>query len=183
MGLSAIQVAKALGATVIATASTKRKLEVAREFGADHCIDYSQPKWEEQVKDLTPSKRGVDVVFDPVGLVDKSLKCIAWNGRIVIIGFTSGQIEKIAMNRVLLKNISILGLHWGQYERQEADTVEDVWKALFDLMARGKFRGMAFSDTDFVGLDSVGKALEMLGNRETWGKVVVKIPQELQSKL
>ena len=124
VGLAAVQVAKAIGATVIATAGSQRKLEVAKLFGADHCVDYTKPKWEETVKALSPGKKGVDVVFDPVGVVDKSLKCIAWGGRLVVIGFTGGNIEKIAMNRVLLKNISLIGLHWGTYPREDPETGE-----------------------------------------------------------
>ena len=183
VGLAAIQVAKAIGATVIATASTQRKLEVAKAFGADHCVDYTKPKWEERVKALTPKEKGVDVVFDPVGMVDRSLKCIAWGGRLVVIGFTGGSIEKIAMNRVLLKNISLTGLHWGTYSAQAPETVETVWKALFQLMSQNKFRGTSFTDREFVGLESVPEALALLGSRSTWGKVVVKVPQPSESKL
>lgn len=183
VGLAAVQVAKAVGATVIATASTERKLEVAKAFGADHCVDYTKPKWEETVKALTPKRKGVDVVFDPVGVVDKSLKCIAWGGRVVIIGFTSGNIEKIAMNRVLLKNISLVGLHWGTYTTEAPEAVEGVWKALFQLMSQNKFRGTTFTDREFVGLESVPEALAMLETRMTWGKVVVQVPQPSESKL
>ena len=122
VGLAAVQIAKAIGATVIATAGSQRKLEVAKLFGADHCVDYTKAKWEETVKALTPGKKGVNVVFDPVGVVDKSLNCIAWGGRLVVIGFTGGNIEKIAMNRVLLKNISLIGLHWGTYPREDPET-------------------------------------------------------------
>lgn len=183
VGLSAVQVAKALGATVIATAGSKRKLEVAKAYGADHCIDYNDPKWYEQVKALTPKQKGVDVVFDPVGMIDNSLRCIAWNGRLVIIGFTAGKIEKIAMNRILLKNVSLIGLHWGMYAREEPEMVDEVWKALFNLMAAGKFKGTVFTDKEFIGLETIGEALQMLGNRKTWGKVVVKVPQDKVSKL
>ena len=74
---------------MIATAGSKRKLEVAKSFGADHVVDYTDDKWPDLVKKLTPNGRGVDIVYDPVGLVDKSSKCIAWNGRILIVGFAS----------------------------------------------------------------------------------------------
>jgi len=182
VGLSAVQIAKAKGATVIATAGSKRKLEVAKEFGADHVIDYTASDWPDQVKKLTPRGKGVDIVYDPVGMVDKSLKCTAWNGRILVIGFAAGTIEKVAMNRVLLKNVSIVGLHWGMYAVEEPKTVETVWKGLEDMIAEGKFRPTVFTDRQFVGLDSVGDALNMLGSRGTWGKVVVKVPQD-QAKL
>jgi NADPH:quinone reductase-like Zn-dependent oxidoreductase len=99
VGLAAVQVAKAFGATVIATAGTPRKLEVARAFGADHVVDYRDASWPDQVRKLTPKGRGVDIVYDPVGLVDKSTKCVAWNGRILVVGFAAGSIEKVAMNK------------------------------------------------------------------------------------
>jgi NADPH2:quinone reductase len=178
-----ITVAKAFGATVIATAGTQRKLEIAKSFGADHVIDYRDPKWPELVKKLTPKNRGVDIVYDPVGLVDKSTKCIAWNGRILVIGFAAGTIEKVAMNKVLLKNISLVGTHWGQYANFEKETVPVVWEGIMKLIREGKFRGTAFADKEFVGLETVPEALAALGGRETWGKVVVTVPQEGRSKL
>jgi NADPH:quinone reductase-like Zn-dependent oxidoreductase len=176
-------VAKAFGATVIATAGTKRKLEVAKSFGADHVIDYRDEKWPEMVKKLTPKGRGVDIVYDPVGMVDKSTKCTAWNGRILIVGFAAGTIEKVAMNKVLLKNISLVGIHWGQYAVFEKETVVTVWQGIMKLVAEGKFRGTEFTDKEFVGLESVPDALKALGSRETWGKVVVSVPQDGRSRL
>ena len=183
VGLAAVQIAKAFGATVIATAGSARKLEVAKSYGADHGVDYSAKGWEDQVKALTPGRKGVDIVFDPVGMVNSSLKCTAWNGRILVIGFAAGSIEKVAMNRVLLKNVSLAGLHWGMYAKEETGTVDVVWDGLFKLMREGKFRGTVYTDRKFTGLESVGEALGMLGRRETWGKVVVNVPQDGASKL
>ncbi|KAI1774522.1 NAD(P)-binding protein [Hypoxylon cercidicola] len=182
VGLAAVQVAKAFGATVIATAGTPRKLEVARQYGADHVVDYRDASWPDQVKKLTRG-RGVDIVYDPVGLVDKSTKCVAWNGRILVVGFAAGKIEKVAMNKVLLKNISLVGIHWGAYAKFEKQTIPVVWQGIGRLIEQGKFRGTVFSDKEFVGLESIPDALLALGGRETWGKVVVKIPQSGQSKL
>ncbi|KAK6612861.1 alcohol dehydrogenase, zinc-containing [Botrytis cinerea] len=157
VGLAAVQIAKAFGATVIATAGTKRKLEVAREFGADHVIDYGDATWPDQVKKLTPNNRGVDIVFDPVGLIDKSTKCIRWNGRLLVIGFAAGNIEKVAMNK------------------NEPEKIQEVWEGIFKLIKEGKFKGTVFRDKEFVGLEDVPGALESLGGRGTWGKVVVKV--------
>lgn len=168
---------------MIATAGTPRKLEVARSFGADHVVDYRDEKWPEAVKKLTPKGKGVDIVYDPVGMVDKSTKCTAWNGRILIVGFAAGSIEKVAMNKVLLKNISLVGIHWGQYAVHEKETVVEVWKGIMELIEKGKFRPTRFADKEFVGLEKVSDALRALGGRETWGKVVVKVPQEGQSRL
>ncbi|KAJ5979965.1 hypothetical protein N7481_007263 [Penicillium waksmanii] len=190
VGLSAVQIAKAKGATVIATAGTARKREIAKEFGADYVVDYTDKAWPEIVKKLCKENRsgngaaGVDIVYDPVGMIEPSLKCVAWNARLLVIGFAAGSIEKVALNRVLLKNVSIVGLHWGQYAKFETGTVGDVWKGIFDLVAQGKFRGTAFKDESFFGLESVPKALQALGGRETWGKVVVNVTDEkAKSKL
>jgi len=105
------------------------------------------------------------------------------NGRLLVIGFAAGNIEKLALNKVLLKNISIVGLHWGAYTTNEPEQIQPVWDGIFELIAEKKFRGTVFTDKEFVGLESVGEALESLGSRGTWGKVVVKVPQEGQSKL
>ncbi|KAI0149690.1 NAD(P)-binding protein [Hypoxylon sp. NC0597] len=183
VGLAAVQIAKAFGATVIATAGTPRKLEVARQFGADFAIDYRDAEWPDKVKRLTPKRRGVDIVYDPVGMVDKSTKCIAWNGRILVVGFAAGKIEKVAMNKVLLKNISLVGIHWGAYSIYERKTIPVVWRGIAKLIEQGRFKATVFTDREFVGLESVPDALLALGGRETWGKVVVKIPQPGESKL
>ena len=183
VGLSAVQVAKAIGCKVIATAGSERKREIARRFGADEVVDYNAEGWEDQVKRLTVGGKGVDVVFDPVGMVNKSLKCTAWNGRIVVVGFAAGSIEKVAMNRVLLKNVSLVGLHWGMYAKEEPEMVEAVWSELYSLIKARKFRGTEFTDRRLVGLGSIAEGLKMLGSRETWGKVVVEIPQGGDSKL
>ncbi|EGY17239.1 hypothetical protein VD0002_g8406 [Verticillium dahliae] len=178
VGLAAVQVAKAFGATVIATASTPRKREIALSYGADHAIDTASKDWPQAVKALTPGKRGVDIVYDPVGAVDASTKCTAWNGRILVVGFAAGQIEKVAMNKVLLKNISLVGIHWGQYANHEPQTVGTVWDGIMRLVKDGKMRGTEFSDERYDGLERVPAALTALGSRGTWGKVVVKVPQE-----
>lgn len=177
VGLAAVQIAKAFGATVIATAGTDRKLEIAKRFGADYAINYREKDWPDKVRALTPDGRGVDIVYDPVGLITLSTKCIAWNGRLLVVGFVGGEIEKVATNRILLKNISVVGIHWGMYAVYEPETVETVWDGLFKLVAEKKFRGTIYTDKEYVGLESVPAALKALGARDTWGKVVVKVPQ------
>lgn len=183
VGLAAVQVAKAFGATVIATASTEHKLEVARRFGADHVVSYNDASWPQKVKALTPKNRGVDIVYDPVGLIDASTKCTAWNGRILVVGFAAGKIEKVPANKFLLKNISLVGIHWGAYTKNEPETIVTVWKDIMDLVKQGKLKGTEYSDEQFVGLERVKDSLVALGSRGTWGKVVVKIPQDGGSKL
>jgi NADPH2:quinone reductase len=183
VGLAAVQIAKAFGATVVATAGTSHKLDVARSFGADYAVSYRDKDWPEQVKKLTPKGRGVDIVYDPVGLIAQSMKCTAWNGRLLVIGFAAGDIEKMATNRILLKNVSVVGLHWGAYAINEPEMQDKVWDGIFQLVKEGKYRGTAFTDTEYVGLESVPAALKALGGRDSWGKVVVKVPQEGGSKL
>lgn len=183
VGLAAVQIAKAFGATVVATAGTQHKLDVARAYGADYAIDYRQKDWPERVKELTPDNKGVDIVYDPVGLIAQSMKCTAWNGRLLVIGFAAGAIEKVAVNRILLKNVSVVGLHWGMYAVHEPEKVVEVWNGIFDLIQAGKYKGTCFTDEEFVGLERVPAALQSLGSRGTWGKVVVKLPQDGQSKI
>ncbi|RKF64257.1 Quinone oxidoreductase-like protein 2-like protein [Erysiphe neolycopersici] len=184
VGLAAVQIAKAYGATVIATASTQHKLEIAKSFGADYAINYINPTWPDEVRAVTPGKRGVDIVFDPVGLIEKSTKCANTNARLLVVGFAAGFIEKLPLNRVLLKNINILGLFWGAYSKDESKIVENVWSGIFELIKSGQFKSTLFTENDLVGLECVPAALKALENRRTWGKIVVKIPhQEDKSKL
>lgn len=183
VGLAAVQIAKAFGATVIATAGTQHKLDVAKSFGADYGINYKEDTWPQQVLELTPKKRGVDIVYDPVGLIEKSTKCIAWNGRLLVVGFAGGTIEKMATNRILLKNISVVGLHWGAYAKFEPEKIPEVWSELHKLMESKAIRATNYTDKEYKGLESVPAALEALGARDTWGKVVVDLPENKESKL
>lgn len=100
-----------------------------------------------------------------------------------MVGFAAGAIEKVPTNKFLLKNISLVGIHWGAYAKNEVETISVVWKGIMDLVKEGKMKGTEYSDEEFVGLDRVKDALVALGSRGTWGKVVVKIPQEGGSKL
>lgn len=168
---------------MIATVGKEWKLQVAKSYGADHVVSYEREDWPAMVRKLTPNGRGVDIVYDSVGLIALSMKCIAWNGRLVVVGFAGGNIEKVATNRILLKNISIVGLHWGMYSKHEPETVDEVWKSLFQLMRTGKFRSTCFTDQNFVGLESVPKALGALQSRKSWGKVVVTIADKYRTKL
>jgi len=111
LGLIAVQIAKAVGAKVIATASSKAKLDIAKQFGADECVNYTtNPKWWEEVLKVTAGD-GVNVVYDSVGLVGDSLRCLRWKGRILVVGFAGreGNLESVAMNRVLLKQAQLIG--------------------------------------------------------------------------
>ena len=171
VGLAAVQIGKALGARVLATAGGAEKLAIAREAGADVCIDYRADDWPDQVKAATEG-RGADVIYDSVGgdVLDQSLKCIAWNGRLLVIGFAGGRIPEIKANRILLKNIAVVGLHWGAYAINEPARVPETFDALFRMYEAGTIRPVIGAR---YPLDRVADALEALGSRRTHGKVVV----------
>jgi NADPH2:quinone reductase len=171
VGLAAVQIGKALGARIIATAGGADKLAVARDAGAEVCIDYRDAEWPEQVKAATAG-RGADVIYDPVGgdVLDQSLKCIAWSGRLLVIGFAGGRIPEIKANRILLKNIAVIGLHWGAYATHEPERIPEVFEALFRLYEAGTIRPVIGGRFPLKG---IADALVALGSRRTVGKVVV----------
>ncbi|BGO94408.1 hypothetical protein NBRC10512_003781 [Rhodotorula toruloides] len=181
VGLAAVQIAKALGAKVIATAGSSAKLDVAKQFGADYGIDYTKEGWQKEVMEITEG-HGVDVVYDPVGMIVPSLKCIAWNGRLVVVGFAAGSIEKIPANLLLLKNCSAMGVFWGAYVKNEPNVVPEVWGALLDMFEKKQIRGTVFEKL-YDGLAAVPEGLRALGSRETWGKAVVKVQGGREGKL
>lgn len=180
VGLSAIQLAKALGGRVIATTTTSDNIAACKAYGAEFVIDYmATPSWEKEVQRLT-GDHGADVVLDPVGLVSQSLKCAAWCARVVTIGFAGGKIESIAANRVLLKNVSIVGLHWGAYVKFEPEAIPKVWAELFELIRQGLYRGTAYQPDSsgqrrFHGLEDIPRALHKLEQKEIWGKAVIEV--------
>ncbi|KAJ2840874.1 hypothetical protein FBU31_000015 [Coemansia sp. 'formosensis'] len=181
VGIAAVQIAKALGARVIAATGSSAKFDVCRQQGADHCINYHDADWADQVLRLTDGK-GADVVYDPVGKVEESLKCVAWNGRIVVVGFAAGSIEKVATNRVLLKNVAVTGVYWGAYALNEPERIPEVWDAVFKLAEDGLIRPVIFQPI-FYGLDQVKDALKAIAQRETYGKAIVKPSERPVSKL
>lgn len=182
VGLAAVQIAKGLGMHVIASVNTPEKGEVAKRFGADYVVD-SNGEWEKEVAACTPDKRGVDVVLDPLGMIQRSIRCTRWDGRLVVIGFAAGEIEKIPTNRYLLKNVSVSGLFWGMYATMDPQSVVTVWDALLDLIAQGKVKPMMYTDKKFSSLEDMPAALNLLASGEAWGKIVVEVPQGKDSKL
>ena len=182
LGVGAIQIAKALGLKVMALADTDFKRSACKRFGADHVFD-SGGAWQDEACAATPDKRGVDVVLDPLGMVDKSLKCIAWNGRIVIIGFAAGNIEKIATNKLLLKNCSLSGIFWGRYATDEPETVVTIWEELLKLMEDGRFRPTIYTEETFEGLASLPRAFDLMRTGKAWGKIAVSVEAEGRSRL
>ncbi|KAL4073966.1 hypothetical protein V8B97DRAFT_1937400 [Scleroderma yunnanense] len=178
VGVAAVQIAKALGAMVIAAAGSQSKLDICKQYGgADYVVDYTKPNWQKEVLQITGGK-GVDVIFDPIGKIAESLKCIAFKGRALVIGFASGVIEKLPLNVVLLKNVSVVGLHWGLYAEKEPSRIPLVWKAVFDLFASGRIKPVLYSRV--YSLEEAMEGLHALERRETWGKVIVHVRDEDQ---
>lgn len=171
VGLTAVEIGKHLGATVIATASSAEKLEVARSKGADHLIDYSSEDIREKVKEFTGGK-GADVIYDPVGgaAFDASLRCINFEGKIVVIGFASGTIPQIPANIVLIKNIDILGLYWGSYMQKKPRVVMESFKELMEWYVAGAIRPHISAT---YPLADAKQALSDMLERKSTGKIVV----------
>ncbi|KAJ2925132.1 hypothetical protein H1R20_g11980, partial [Candolleomyces eurysporus] len=181
VGIAAVQIAKALGAKVIAAAGSASKIEVAKKFGgADYGVNYSTPGWQKEVLKITGGK-GADVIYDPVGLINDSLKCIAWKGRALVIGFAAGTIEKVPMNLVLLKNVSLVGLHWGAYTQKEPSRIPVVWKELLDMFASGTVQPVTYTET--WPLEKLSEGLGALERRETWGKAVIRVREENEGRV
>ncbi|PVH88147.1 zeta-crystallin [Cadophora sp. DSE1049] len=183
LGLMAVQIAKAVGARVIATASSSSKLAIARKFGADECVDYSSFGWVGEVMRITKGK-GVDVVFDPVGLVDLSLKCLRQKGRVLVVGFagTEGRLERIAMNRLLLRQAQLIGYRYGETDRIDPAETAQIWKELKALWESGKLKPTVY-DEEYRCLESVVRAMKDLEARKVWGKAVIVMGQENCPKL
>jgi len=170
-GMSAIQLGRAWGARVIATAGSEEKREFARCQGAEYVLDYRGDTWVDEVRALTGG-RGADVIYDPVGgdVFDLSSKCIAPEGRLLVIGFASGRIPSIAANRILLKNISVVGVFWGGQVKAHAGYTADTQRALTELWLAGQIRPEVSRTWP---LTEVPAALKALAGRSVLGKAVV----------
>ncbi len=171
VGLTAVEIGKAMGAKVIACAGGADKLAIAQQHGADHLIDYSKEDIRERVKAITGGK-GVNVVYDPVGgdAFDAALRSIAWGGRIIVIGFAAGRVPQIPANIVLVKNIDIIGFYWGSYQAHKPQLLASSFAQLFRWFEEGKIKPHVSHRLD---LDHVAQALEALRERKSTGKVVV----------
>ncbi|MGH8540076.1 MAG: NADPH:quinone oxidoreductase family protein [Stenotrophobium sp.] len=171
VGLSAVQIGKLMGARVIAAASSADKLALCKQHGADEIVDYSKENLKESVKKLTKGK-GADVIYDPVGgaLAQDCLSCIAWNGRYLVIGFASGEIPEFAVNRLLLKGASAVGVFWGAFIMREPKLSYENFEQLFAWFSEGKLlphvsRRYALADA--------AKALREMLDRKVTGKLVL----------
>jgi len=170
VGSGAVQLGKAAGARVIGVTGGAEKAEVARALGADVVIDRHARDFVEVVKEVTGG-RGADVVYDPVGgdTYARSAKCVAFEGRILVIGFAGGQIQSAPLNHALVKNYSIVGLHWGLYQTKDPRLIRDCHAQLTELVADGAIRPLV---SERLGMDDVPAGLQRLADGATVGRIV-----------
>lgn len=169
-GIAAIQIGKAMGANVIAVASSSEKLEIARDAGAGAAIGYENLK--ETLKEAT-NGRGVDVAFDPVGgdAFDALSRAMAWNGRLLVIGFASGTIPKFPVNLALVKGFGVVGVFWGSFTQREPETCAENMKELIDWYMRGRIRPVIEGR---YPLADAANVLERILGRGATGKLVLE---------
>jgi len=173
VGLTAVEIGKRIGATVIATAGGAEKLAICKEHGADHLIDYREGGVREKIKALTDGL-GSHVAYDPVGgdLFTETLRSTRQDGRILVVGFASGDIPQIPANIMMVKNITCVGYHWGAYRKLDPDSLRASFAELMNWIEDGSLKphvSMSF------GLDNVKDAYEALLSRKSTGKVVIEI--------
>jgi len=171
VGSAAVQIGKALGARVIGTAGGPEKCALGRELGADEVIDYTAEDLVARVKELTDG-RGADVIYDPVGgdVFDASRRAVAFEGRILVIGFVSGRFADAPTNHVLIKNYAVVGVHWANYRTRAPEWVPRWQAQLNDLWTAGKIDPLVGAE---LPLREAPEALRRLAARETTGKVVL----------
>ncbi len=172
VGLAAVELGATMGARVIACASSDEKLAFARDMGAHEAINYSTSDLRGELKRLT-GERGVDVVFDPIGgaLTEVALRCLGWKGRLLVIGFASGEIPKPALNLVLLKGCDIRGVFWGDFIRREPTANRDNMAQIIEMAARDAISGHVHAA---LLLEDFRKAFALIERREAQGKVLLQ---------
>ena len=171
VGSAAIQLGKSAGAYIIATAGSDDKLDICKKLGADQVINYRTESFMEVVKEATKGA-GADLIFDPVGgdVFDQSRKCIAFEGRILTIGFAGGRIPEAPVNHALIKNYSIVGVHFGLFRKLYPAKVKQLHEELMQLFRQGKINPLIYGLYDF---EQVPDALDELADRQTYGKLIV----------
>ncbi len=171
VGLAAVELGKILGATVIACASTAAKLAAAQSRGADLLLRYEDEPFVEAVRRLTAG-RGADVIYDPVGgeILTESLRCVAWGGRVLVVGFAGGTIPALAANRILLRGCSVMGVRAGEAGRHDPALGRAALQALLDEAAAGRLRPHI---SHSLPLERYAEAMRLLMNREAIGRVVL----------
>ena len=175
VGLTAVECAKILGATVIATAGGAEKCQIARDHGADHVIDYKSENIRDRVRGITATlgqPKGVDVVYDPVGgeVFEQSLRCVAPGARMLLIGFASGTVPQIPANILLVKNVTAIGFYFGAYLEQNPDRAQQGMAELLDRLKTGVIRSMI---SRVYRLEDAMDALASIRDRTAIGKLVL----------
>jgi NADPH2:quinone reductase len=173
IGIASIEIAKALGARVIACASSDDKLAVCRSHGADEGINYAAEDLRERIKALTEG-RGADVIVDPVGgpFTEPALRSIAWRGRLLVVGFAAGDIPRIPLNLTLLKGCSIVGVFWGDFLRREPEAFTESVQQLTAWHAEGRIKPHVSAT---FPLARAADAIKTMAARQAVGKIVVAI--------
>lgn len=173
VGITAVEIAKAMGARVIAAASTEEKLQFAVSAGADETINYSEVPLKETVKEMTDGN-GADVVYDPVGgeLADQAFRATAWQGRYLVVGFASGDIPKFSANIALLKEASVVGVWWGTWAAKNPQQQMQNFEEMSQMIATGKLSPRV---TESYGLDDYVAAFKAITERRARGKVILRM--------
>ena len=173
VGLAAVEIAKMMGATVIAAASTNDKLELCKKHGADYCINYAEQDLKSTLKELT-NKKGVDVILDAVGgeYAEPSLRAIAWGGRYLVVGFATGQIPSIPLNLALLKGCQIVGVFLGAFLKINPKEAYKMFSSLTDFFSKGELNPYIYQSFQ---LEDAAQAIRMMMDRKALGKLVVNI--------
>jgi NADPH2:quinone reductase len=173
VGLAAIEIGKALGARVIACASSEEKLAVCRSHGADATINYATEDLRERIKALTEG-RGVDVVYDPVGgpYTEPAFRSLAWRGRHLVVGFAAGEIPKLPLNLALLKGASVVGVFWGDFARRQPKEFAQSIGQLARWYADGKLKPHV---SHTMPLEKAAEALKLMAARQVTGKLVLTV--------
>jgi NADPH2:quinone reductase len=172
VGLAAVEIGKLLGAGVIAAASTSEKLALAQKAGADDLLNYTQSRIEDEVRRLTGG-RGVDIVFDPVGIAqENALRCLAWGGKLLVVGFAGGQIPSYAANRILLRGCSVIGVRAGEAGRHDPDMRRREHSELCALAEQGRIRPHV---SEVYPLEQCAVALRRLAGRQALGRIALMV--------
>ena len=173
VGLAAVELGNLMGARVIAAASSAEKLALAQEYGASELINYSEESLKTKVKELTGGK-GADVIYDPVGgpLFDDCMRSVAWKGRVLVVGFASGEIPKVPVNLALLKGCQIVGVFWGNFTQKESAVHIENTLELIAYFEQQKLKPHISQTFD---LEHAGSAIKTLADRRAKGKVVVTL--------
>ncbi len=173
VGLTAVEIGKIMGAEVVACAGTREKLDLCAARGADHVVDYGEEDIRERVREITGG-RGADVIYDPVGgaAFDAAMRSVAWEGRIVVIGFASGDFNQARTNILLVKNIAVMGFYWGSYSMHRPAAIGESMAELVRMWEAGRLRPHI---SRVMPLERAGDALALMMDRKSTGKMVLTV--------